>query len=177
MDEAVRQVLSGNKGAATLFYRRFEGLLRHFLQQKVSNDTVVEELLQDTFLSAFDALPMYRGEASVKTWLISIAKHEVADYYRKRYVRKVVEQTGILWDGVAESLTTPEIEWKKTEMSERFDRAFARMSKKYQKIIEMRYQKELSVKEIAKKLTLPFKATESLIFRARIAFAEAYGTE
>lgn len=177
MEIVVQEVLDGKKGAATLFYKEFAPAVKRFLQGKMGSEAVAQELLQDTFLSAFDSLPMYRGEASVKTWLLSIARHEVLDYYRKRYVRKVVEQTGVLWEGVGESLATPEMEWKKVEMSARFDKALGKISGRYRKVIELRYQRGLSVKEIASKLALPFKATESLIFRARGAFAEAYGTE
>ena len=166
MEKCVQEVLAGKKGAATLFYRAFAPAVKRFLQGEVGSEVVVQELLQDTFLSAFDALPMYRGESSVKTWLLSIARHEVLDYYRKRYVRKVVEQTGVLWEGVGESLATPEMEWKKMEMSARFDQALGRISRRYRKVLELRYQRGLSVKEIASKLALPFKATESLIFRA-----------
>ncbi len=177
MEQIVREVLLGKKTAATRFYREFAGTVRRFLRGKVGNEAAIEELLQDTFLSAFDALPLYRGESSVKTWLLSIARHEVADYYRKRYVRNVVEQTGMLWEGVGESGSTPELEWKKREMSEKFDLTLSKISKKYQKILELRYQKGLTVKEIAGKLVLSFKATESLLFRARAAFAEAYDAE
>lgn len=174
MDKQVLAVLAGERGSATAFYRSYEGVVRRFLRAKVKEETVVEELLQDTFLSAFDGLPLYRGESTLKTWLIGIARHEVLDYYRKRYVRKVVEQTGILWEGIGESGTTPEIELRKSELTEQFDQAMMKLSQKYRRVLEMRYLKGSSVKEIAAEVKMSFKATESLLYRARAAFAEAY---
>ena len=175
MEKIISEVLSGKKGAATRFYQEYAPSIRRYIRGKVGNEAVVEELLQDTFLSAFDAMPIFRGEASIKTWLIAIARHEVLDFYRKQYVRKMVEKTSILWDGVGESLTTPEGELARHEMSERFDKSMGRLTNKYKEVLELRYLKGLSVKEIAAKLEMSFKATESLLFRARVAFVEEYG--
>jgi len=177
MDVLIQELLCGKTGAATKFYKTYCQVVRRFLLAKVRSEAAAEELVQDTFLSAFDALPLYRGESSIKTWLLSIARHEVLDYYRKRYVRKMIEQTGVLWEGVGESRYSPELEWSRREMSERFDRALLKLSEKYRRIIGLRFQRGLSVKEIAERLGMPFKATESLLYRARMAFAEAYNVE
>ncbi|MDN3018149.1 RNA polymerase sigma factor [Paenibacillus sp. BSR1-1] len=46
----------------------------------------VEDLVQETFLRAFQAYSRYKNEASPKTWLISIARNTAIDFYRKRSV-------------------------------------------------------------------------------------------
>jgi RNA polymerase sigma-70 factor, ECF subfamily len=177
MQQLIEAVLTGKKGAATKFYMALNPSVRRYISGKVGSGGAVEELVQDTFLSAFDSLITFRGQSSLKTWILSIARHEVADYYRKRYVRKLVEQTGVLWEGVGESASTPELELAKKELSEKFDKAMGKLSTRYRKVLEMRYLRGMSVKEIAEQMSLPFKATESVLYRSRMAFVEAYHEE
>ena len=51
---------------------------------RVSDTTVAEDLVQDTFLSALRSLSGYRGESTIRTWLISILKRKIIDYYRQK---------------------------------------------------------------------------------------------
>lgn len=173
MNNLVSEVLGGEKGAATRFYREFAPKIRRYLNAKLP-ESEVEEVLQDTFLSAFDSLPLYRGEASVSTWLISIARHEVADFYRKKYVREAVEKTSPLFENLVSEINSPEFVMKKNKIEKRFFATYRSMSRQYQDILSYRYELSMSVKEIAERMDLPFKATESLLYRARLAFREAY---
>lgn len=173
MDQLILEVLSGKKGAATAFYKCHVAKLRRYLATKLPEDEV-EEIVQDTFLSAFDSLSLYRGESSVSTWLISIARHEVADFYRKRYVRKVVEKTAPLFDGMVSDILSPEFEWEKAKLEKRFFSAYRSLSKQYQDVLSYKYELSMNVKEIAERMEMSFKATESLLFRARVAFREEY---
>lgn len=174
MEQVIKEVLAGKRGAATRFYRTYAGRVRRYLRTRLPSEADVEDVLQDTFLSVFDALPLYRGEARIETWVMAIARHEAADFYRKRYVRKLVQQTAPLFEEMVEESRTPEFEWKKKRMEERFMRAYSSLSKQYQDILSLRFELGMSVKEVAKEMKLSFKATESLLFRARSAFAVAY---
>ncbi|MBK8567251.1 MAG: sigma-70 family RNA polymerase sigma factor [Saprospiraceae bacterium] len=51
---------------------------------KTSSREEAEDLVQDTFLSAFRGREGFRGDSSEKTWLTSILKHKLVDYYRKK---------------------------------------------------------------------------------------------
>ena len=174
MEDIVLQILSGQKGAATRFYRAYAPKLRRFLVAKLPSETDAEELLQDIFLSVFDSLPIYRGECSVISWIYSIARHEVADFYRKRYVRELVEKTNPLFEELMETVETPEKVWDKTKKRAQFFAVYKGLNQSYQDILSYRYELSMSVKEIAAKMKLTFKATESLLYRARTAFELAY---
>ena len=176
MDEAIGKILAGEKGAATRFYRLYAPKLRRFLIAKLPSEADAEEVLQDVFLSVFDSLPIYRGECSITSWIYSIARHEVADYYRKRYVRELVEKTNPLFEELMETVETPEKVWDKAKIRARFFATYNSLNQSYQDVLSYRYELSLSVKEIAEKMKLSFKATESLLYRARTAFALAYET-
>lgn len=173
MEKIVKEVLEGRKGAATAFYKAFSPKLRRYLVLKLPEGES-EEILQDTFLSAFDSLPLYRGESSVATWLISIARHEVADFYRKKFVRVAIEKTSPLFENLVSEMNSPEFVMRKEKIEKRFFGTYRSLSKQYQDVLSYRYELSMSVKEIAERMDLPFKATESLLYRARLAFREDY---
>lgn len=174
MEEIVKEVLAGKKGAASKFYKTYELAIRRYLLTKLPSHEDVEEITQDVFMSAMNSLPIYRGEASIKSWLLSIARHEVADYYRKRYVRKMVERTTPIFEDLLADLNTPELELKKRSLRARFMRAYKSLNNKHRDALSYRYELGMSVKQIAEEMKLSFKATESLIFRARKAMRLAY---
>lgn len=53
---------------------------------KVNDTETAQDLVQDTFLSAIKGLDSFKGESSEKTWLISILRNKIIDYYRKKNV-------------------------------------------------------------------------------------------
>ena len=110
----------------------------------------------------------------MKTYALSIARHEVADWYRKRYVRKMIEKTAPLFDSMMIEVSTPEWEMKKKRLKAKFFATYGRMSLKQQDILSYRYELGMSVKEIAKKMGMSAKAAESLLYRTRVAFRVAY---
>jgi len=176
MELVVKRILAGDEKAVREFYLTYSRDLRRYLETKLPEDKV-EEVLQDVFLAALDSLNLYQGKASLKTWLRSIARHEVADFYRKRYVRKAVELTSKLFEGIAEELETPEFVYRKQEMKMRIEKTMLSLNQRYREVLFWRFEIGMSVKEIAQRMNLSFKATESLLYRARKAFVLAYENE
>ncbi len=176
MELVVKRILAGDEKAVREFYLTYSRDLRRYLETKLPEDKV-EEVLQDVFLAALDSLNLYQVKASLKTWLRGIARHEVADFYRKRYVRKAVELTSKLFEGIAEELETPEFVYRKQEMKMRIEKTMLSLNQRYREVLFWRFEIGMSVKEIAQRMNLSFKATESLLYRARKAFVLAYENE
>ncbi len=59
---------------------------------KTGNREIAEDLVQDTFLSAFKAKESFKGNSSEKTWLTAILKNKIVDYYRKKDVLRNTDQ-------------------------------------------------------------------------------------
>jgi len=51
--------------------------------QRVSDSSVAEDLVQDTFLAAFKSIDSFKSKSSEKTWLFAILKRKIIDFYRK----------------------------------------------------------------------------------------------
>lgn len=61
---------------------RFGDELYRFALSRVTDTTAAEELVQETFVSALQALHSFRGQASERTWLFVILKRKIIDHYR-----------------------------------------------------------------------------------------------
>jgi len=63
---------------------RYADSLLGFAYARINRQEVAEDLVQDTFFSALKAQDTFRQDSSEKTWLISILKRKIIDYYRKK---------------------------------------------------------------------------------------------
>ncbi len=57
--------------------------LYNYAMYRTKNSALSEDLVQDTFVSAYKAKDNFKGNASEKTWLVTILKNKIIDYYRK----------------------------------------------------------------------------------------------
>lgn len=68
-------------------------VLYAFAKSRVTSDAIAEDIVQDTFLSAWKGRHGYRGDASEKSWLFTICRNKITDHYRK--ASKNLEEHGI----------------------------------------------------------------------------------
>ena len=63
--------------------KNYSDYLYKFAYYRVNNQELAEDLVQDTFLSGIKGRDTYKGQASEKTWLVSILKNKIIDHYKK----------------------------------------------------------------------------------------------
>lgn len=68
----------------TTWVNDFTDDLMSWAYHKTSSKETAEDLVQETFLSAFHSLENFKNESSPKTWLLSILNHKIIDFYRKK---------------------------------------------------------------------------------------------
>lgn len=171
-------IVEVNQGEFTReIYQKYEARLRGFIAQKVSDEQDVEEILQDTFVSAFDSSPTFSGRSSFFTWLCGIAKHEIADFYRKRKIKTILSSRFPFLEGLADQALGPEEELIEAELKREIRAVFRKLSEGYREVLRLKYIDGYSVAQIAEELGTTFKAVESRLFRARKAFAKIWEIE
>src|SRR5664279_1783080 len=89
--ELLTRLKAGEKSAVEFWYKTFYLQVLAFVAGKVENSKDAEEIAQETFINALKQLTFFRGQAQLLTWMIAIARHEVADYYRKKYAKKAIK--------------------------------------------------------------------------------------
>lgn len=168
--ELVKRILRGESKAFEEFYRQNQAGLRRWVGSKVGDSRDAEELTQDAFLSLLDSLPLFSFKSSLKTWLYSIARHEIADHFRRKYAKRVLKLVPIVGEYVAREVYSTQ------EIAERIERAYRQLVPEYAVMLRLKYEEGWSIKRIAERLKVSMKAAESKLFRARRAFQLAYET-
>ncbi len=166
--DLVERLKKGEKHAIREWYEIFAPKLRHFFAAKVRQAHDIDELTHDTFLSCLASLPLYRGEAGLYAWMLSVARHELADYYRKLYAKKVI---------AALPLGEQLLEAASHETSDIQHTVRTTLSHLPQTVVELlalKYIDKLSVEAIAAKLALSPHVVQSRLYRARNAFRKAF---
>jgi len=81
---------AGDERAAAELVRRHLGAIGRFLYASGAGRSDVEDLVQETLFRAFRRVDSWRGEASFRSWLFTIAGNLLRDEYRKRKGRQVI---------------------------------------------------------------------------------------
>jgi len=76
--------MSGYLLKADDWVNKYGDMLYNYTLQRVSDKGVAEDIVQDTFLSAWRNRENYKAEASEKNWLFAICKNKIIDHYRKK---------------------------------------------------------------------------------------------
>jgi len=76
----IAQAAAGSHEAFARILREHQASVRGYLSRFVRNDDLVDDLAQETFIAAYRSLASYRGEASLRTWLLGIARKMALRY-------------------------------------------------------------------------------------------------
>lgn len=173
----VRQILSRDRRALLVFYQTYAPKLGRYIKNKVANPSDAEEILQDTLFAFLEALRDFQGNCRVQTFLFSICSHKIVDYYRRRKLALIVFSRMPEFESLVSPLLGPEEELDSTLLKEKIHRVLSKLLPGHRQVLLFKYMDNLSVEEIARKLTVTFKSAESQLFRARKAFVEIYTNE
>ncbi len=172
-----RRVAAGDEAALEALYARYADPLFAFIYHRMGDSrSEAEEVWQETLLAAFQSLGAYRGQSRLFTWLCGIARHKLADHYRHRG-RKPAESLAVAlaqeWDLLVDTAPLPEELLAQRATRARVVEALGALPADYRAALVARYADEHSVDQVARLLGKTYKATESLLARARAAFRAA----
>ncbi len=172
----IEKIKKRDEKALFLFYQEYKKPLYNFILRSIKDKDDADEILQDSFFSFIEALRDFRGQSSLKTFLYSIAKNKVIDKIRKKKIKRLLFSH--LPQGLIESMASilMDDELDKKILAKNIESVFSKLPNDYATVLRLKYKEGYKVAEIAELVKLSFKATESLIFRARKAFLIAYQT-
>jgi RNA polymerase sigma-70 factor (ECF subfamily) len=153
----VQRILSGDKAAGEQFViEHYEAIFR-FLRNLTGSKEDAEDLTQQTFLRAWEALPSFRGDSSLSTWLHSIAYHEYTHWLRSRREFVPLDEIVDMPDEQAnQNLEAVLLRW-----------AIYRLDPEHREVFVLYYVQGFSVSEIAKIIGVPAGTVKSRLFFAR----------
>lgn len=169
MNEAMRTLRAvGSLNLTSIFEAEVTAIFGFFVV-RCGSRSVAEDLTAETFTDASRQFAKGRGHEVTPAWLRTVARRRLIDHWRSlgSYQRRVDALTRERHD------TAPD-----SDPDGRIDEALNSLSERQRAVLVLRYLDDFSTSEVAEVIGVSYKATESLLARARASFAQAYeGTQ
>jgi RNA polymerase sigma-70 factor (ECF subfamily) len=172
MDEDIRGQLDAGcfRDAFELLLARYRHKVFRLACSILGDETPAEEMAQDTFLQIWKALPTYRGEAALSTWIYAIARNRCLTHRKRSHARRAasMEEPAVLAAMEAKLAAHP-------ERRGALDPAvlLAQLPPPYRQALQLFYLEEKSYEEVSAMLGLPIGTVKTYLHRARKQLAES----
>jgi RNA polymerase sigma-70 factor, ECF subfamily len=127
----------------------------------------LEDLVQTTFIEAFQSLPRYRGEASLKTWVTRIAVHVALHQLRAGVRRTMPLELVPLADEPRDGTPAADVEAASRQLARRLHELLDRIAPKKRVAFLLYTVEDYSIEEVAALTGASRAATKSRIWFAR----------
>jgi RNA polymerase sigma-70 factor (ECF subfamily) len=135
---------------------------------------LADDISQDVFLKANQAIGTFRGESSIKTWLLSLTRNISINYLRSAFLRKV---TLVEWVSSHVNSPSAEREAMENQLSDEIWRKVFKLPLKLREVLILHAKFELTTKEIADLLKVAEGTVKSRLSRARKAMNQSWKKE
>ena len=181
--DVVLRARAGQEAAYRELIRRYERPIFSLIYRMVRDRELAEDLAQETFIKALNALHSYRPEFKFSSWIFKIANNAAIDHLRRRELdtlslegspnaetAEAIEATSLQIGDRAES---PLDELEARELGGQIEQAIGRLRPEYRSCILLRHVEGRAYEEIAEILNLPLGTVKTYIHRARNELRQA----
>lgn len=164
----VRAAQSGDQNAFAEIVRRFQRAVYRVAYALTRNASDADDLAQETFVRAYQAIGRFRAGEPLYPWLARIAVNQAYSLHRRRKRRpetsiEPLVEAGRQWAGEDD----PAENAAESERNEMIQAAFAGLSPEHQAVLALRVVEGLSYDEIAETVGVPVGTVMSRLSRAR----------
>ena len=158
--------------------------LFNYTVTRVSDREIAQDLVQDTFLAGLKSMKNFKGEASERTWLISILKRKIIDHYRKINSNKGKAEVRIQYndaesegDWLEERVADPfdktaEDSMQNSELGDAIHNCLSKLPNKQANVFKMKTVLNYETEVICNELNITAPNLWVIIHRARTAMAD-----
>lgn len=163
---------AGDTGAGERLFQRHFDSIYGFFETKCADDA--DELTQSTFLACLAARDQFRKEASFRTYLFTIARHELYRFLRTRQRRDAKLDFEVT--SIADIVSTPGTRLARNREHRQLVETLQRLPLEQQTLLELHYWEDLSIAELAEVFDAPAATIRTRLHRARKALRERLAT-
>ena len=173
-DQLLSEARSGDGRAFAELCRRYTGLLKQRIFRVVRHREDMEDVLQETFLSAYRHLHSFQGKCSFATWMTRIGINTSLMLLRKR--KTVLKHASDIVTDDGQRIETPEFRDPSPDPEQRYmmnqarqtiKSAIRKLPPRLGSMVDLYYTQECRLKEAAKTLGITEAAAKSTVLRAR----------
>jgi RNA polymerase sigma-70 factor (ECF subfamily) len=175
----VAQAREGDARAFGVLVKQYEGKIFRLAQHVTQNREDAEDVLQETFMKAYEHLDQFQGNSKFYTWIVRIAVNQALMKLRRRKTDRSVSLDETIDTGedtvvreIAAWGEDPEQRFSREELGSILDSAIQSLEPPYRSVFVLRDIDELSTEETADVLGLTVPAVKSRLLRARLQLRE-----
>ncbi len=162
--DLVAQAQAGDMAAFEQLVKEHQGPLYRYLCRMSRNASDAEEMMQETFIKAWQSIRGFRGQASFKTWLFRIAANLCINRLTRR--RPTVE---LLESAPADPSAEPEEVFRRKVRQAAIEAALVRLPVDQRSAVLLLVYDEMTYEEIADAMGRSLASVNALLYRARMA--------
>ncbi len=166
--ELLRRIGQGDEDAMAAFYRAHGRAVFAQVLLVAGERVLAEEIVQDTMLAVWRGAGSFRGESSVRSWVIAIARRQTRDRLRGRRLRVVDEV--FLADRPGSGPGPEAMALDRAELAEVMD-AIRELAPAHREVLGLVFGSGLSLPEVACVLEIPVGTVKSRLSAARTALS------
>jgi RNA polymerase sigma-70 factor (ECF subfamily) len=173
--ELVARARQGDTASFSILLRRYEGKIFRLAMNITQNREDAEDVLQESFLKAYEHLDQFLGNSKFYTWIVRIAVNQALMKLRKRRSDRAVsldEQIDTGEDTVVREIAAwdpdPEQRYSRDELHNILSTVIDELAPIYRTVFTLRDVEGLSTEETAEALELSVPAVKSRLLRARL---------
>ena len=183
-DDLVQQAQIGDPGAFEILFERHSAFLFLLISRMVRDEHLAHDVLQHVFLQLYRSLPTLVPRGTLKAWLIKVARHRSIDELRRRRHLLFSEIEPSPDGGEYSFLATlpdpdrqPEEQVELHELRKLLLDAIETLPLRYRPIVKLRYDTQLSFREIGQALSIPETTAKTYFYRASKQLCTLLGSE
>ncbi len=168
--ELLNRIRAGDKTSFTTLYDKYKRRLFGYCYRLIQDRQSAEDIVQTTFIKAFESIRTLDKPELFYYWLFTIARNEVYGFIRQKRSNGVVhslEDEEDIWD-----MESPHTEMVQKETSELVQQLLNQLKVEYREVVFLRHYDKLSYAEIAAITGDTVSSVESRLFKARKALAK-----
>lgn len=174
----IQEILGGNINLFEKLQNKYRRALSLLINRMINDREEVRDIVQETFIRAYNNLRYFRKEYSFHSWIFKIASNLCIDYLRKRRLQTISIEKPFPTNEEEKHFDYPDKDadvYHKLiteEQSQVLHQAIEMLPDHYRQIIKLRHFEELDYQEIAERLSIPLGTVKVQLFRARKALLE-----
>ena len=169
-EDLIKQYLEGDINTLKILIDRYTPIIYNFSMRFVGVDNA-PDIVQDTFIKVWKNLKKFDiNKAHFKTWLFTIARNTITDYFRKKKSIVFSDLDGVegesFTDTIEDDAILPDEAIQKIQDSDSLNELLSRLPENYKSVLVLYYQEDMTFDEIGKVLNKPLNTIKSQHRRA-----------
>jgi RNA polymerase sigma-70 factor (ECF subfamily) len=167
----ISRIQAGDREALAILYERYlPSIWRYVYSRLRGNEAASRDVVSETFLAAIQGIGRLDAASThVAGWLSGIARHKLVDHWRRS-----TPQIGMQDPDLSMQEADPVAMMDASDTRQAVGKAMESMDDLERVVLEWKYLEGLTVREMAERLGRTEKATEGILYRARLAFRTHY---